>query len=130
MEYMRNSEKRFILNKFDFSGSFADYSLPVVENGTPIGQDQKLNSYQLGNNLVWGFKTGALDWSAQTDVKYFNTPTLKVDISSTTASYNATQEASSRTFDFYQYLNTSYKSGKSGQQPEGQLLPHTPLSKV
>ena len=113
MEYTRNSEKRYILNKFDFSGSFADYSLPVVENGITIGQDQKLNSYQLGNNLIWGFKTGALDWSAQTDVKYFNTPTLKVDISSTTASYNATQEASSRTFDFYQYLNTSYKSGKS-----------------
>ena len=113
LQYQQNSEKRFILYSFDFSGSFADHSLPVVENGIPVDQNQKLNSYQINNELIWGFKTGVLEWSSQTRIKYARTPTLRLDISSPNDAYNATQTASSRSLNFYQYLNTSYRFGQS-----------------
>ena len=113
LQYQQNSEKRFILYSFDFSGNFADYSLPVVENGIPVDQDQKQNSYQISNELICGFKTGVLEWSSQTRIKYAGTPTLRLDISSPHDAYNATQTALSRTFNIYQYLNTSYKFGQS-----------------
>ena len=113
INYTLNSDKKYIRNSFDFSGSFADRSLPVDENGIPISQDQKLNSYYIGDEFRYSFKTGKLEWTAETHLKFAKTPTLKLDITSEQGPYNGSQSASSQATKFLQTFNTSYRFGQS-----------------
>jgi len=108
IEYTQNSAGKYLRNTFNYSGDFSDNALPVVENGTAIDQRENVSSYFISDDFMWSFRTGKWEWSSLTQLQYAKTPTLRLDVSSTHAPYNASQTASSRTFNIYQQLSTSY----------------------
>lgn len=113
LDYTQNSSSKYVRNTLDLFGSITDNTLPVVENGISVQQAQKVDSYHVTDNLIWAFRTGKFDWSAQTELRFAKTPSMKLLISSLQESYNAMQEASSQSFTFHQNFNTSYKFGNS-----------------
>ena len=108
IEYVQNSANKYIRNTFNYSGDFADNALPVVENGTHVDQRQIVSSYHISDDLTWSFKTGKMEWSAITLLLYAKTPSLRLNVTSSYAPYNASQTASSRTFNIYQQISTGY----------------------
>ena len=108
IEYVQNSANKYLRNTFNFAGNYADNALPVVENGTPVDQRQKVSSYNISDDLIWSFRTGKMEWSAVTQLQYVKTPSLRLNVSSSYAPYNASQTASSRTFNIYQQISTGY----------------------
>ena len=108
IEFTQNSADRYLRNTFNYSSDFSNNDLPVVENGTAIDQRQNVSSFLICDDLIWSFKTGKWEWSAVTKLQFANTPFVKLNISSSNTSYNASQTASSRTLNIYQQLSTSY----------------------
>ena len=99
LQYMENSEKRYVTNLFNSEATFLHSELPTITEGVRIGQSERMKDFNVRNKFYTHFKAGKVTWSINSSVMFTAAPSAHISVEEESGTHaSLSQEARSYRF--------------------------------